>query len=117
MGQLTGKCALVTGGARGLGFATAKAFKAEGAKVAVTDRLEAEGARAVASLGDDVVFLAQDVTKPEEWDRVLEQVVARLGAIDILVNNTGIGHFEIETMTFDRWRRRWTSISTGCFLE
>ena len=90
MGQLTGKCALVTGGARGLGFATAKAFKAEGAKVAVTDRLEAEGARAVASLGDDVVFLAQDVTKPEEWDRVLDQVVARLGAIDILVNNAGI---------------------------
>jgi short chain dehydrogenase len=107
MGQLTGKCALVTGGARGLGsFATAKAFKAEGAKVAVTDRLEAEGARAVASLGDDVVFLAQDVTKPEEWDRVLEQVVARLGAIDILVNNAGIGHFEtIETMTFDRWSK------------
>jgi NAD(P)-dependent dehydrogenase (short-subunit alcohol dehydrogenase family) len=41
MGQLTGK----TGGARGLGFATAKAFKAEGAKVAFTDRLQAEGAR------------------------------------------------------------------------
>src|SRR4029077_1274944 len=84
MGQLTGKCALVTGGARGLGFATAKAFKAEGAKVAVTDRLEAEGARAVAWLGDDVVFLAQDVTKPEEWDRVRDQAVAPLGAVDVL---------------------------------
>jgi NAD(P)-dependent dehydrogenase (short-subunit alcohol dehydrogenase family) len=106
MGQLTGKCALVTGGARGLGFATAKAFKAEGAKVAVTDRLEAEGARAAASLGDDVVFLAQDVTKPEEWDRVLDQVVARLGAIDILVNNAGIGHVgsieATEPADFDR---------------
>jgi 3alpha(or 20beta)-hydroxysteroid dehydrogenase len=117
MGQLTGKCALVTGGARGLGFATAKAFKAEGAKVAVTDRLEAEGARAVASLGDDVVFLAQDVTKPEEWDRVLDQVVARLGAIDILVNNAGIGHFEtIETMTFDRWSKTLDVNLNGMFL-
>ena len=117
MGQLTGKCALVTGGARGLGFATAQAFKAEGAKVAVTDRLEAEGARAVASLGDDVVFLAQDVTKPEEWDRVLDQVVARLGAIDILVNNAGIGHFEtIETMTFDRWSKTLDVNLNGMFL-
>lgn len=117
MGQLTGKCALVTGGARGLGFATAKAFKAEGAKVAVTDLLEAEGARAVASLGDDVVFLAQDVTKPEEWDRVLDQVVARLGAIDILVNNAGIGHFEtIETMTFDRWSKTLDVNLNGMFL-
>jgi gluconate 5-dehydrogenase len=104
MGQLKGKCALVTGGARGLGFATAKAFNAEGAKVAVTDRREAEGARAAASLGDDVVFLAQDVTKPEEWDRVLDQVVARLGAIDILVNNAGIQRrAPLETFSADDW--------------
>jgi 3alpha(or 20beta)-hydroxysteroid dehydrogenase len=117
MGQLTGKCALVTGGARGLGFAAAKAFKAEGAKVAVTDRLEAEGARAAASLGDDVVFLAQDVTKPEEWDRVLDQMVARLGAIDILVNNAGVGHFEtIETMTLDRWSKTLDVNLNGMFL-
>ena len=117
MGQLSGKCALVTGGARGLGFATAKAFKAECAKVAVTDRLEAEGARAAASLGDDVVFLAHDVTKPEEWDRVLDQAVARLGAIDILVNNAGIGHFEtIETMTFDRWSKTLDVNLNGMFL-
>jgi len=118
MGQLQGKCALVTRGARGLGFAIARAFKAEGAKVAITDRLEADGAHASASLGDDVVFLAQDVTKPEELDRVLDQVVARLGVIDIVVNNAGIEHFEtIETMTFDRWSKTLDVNLNGMFLE
>jgi 3alpha(or 20beta)-hydroxysteroid dehydrogenase len=117
MGQLAGKCALVTGGARGLGLATATAFKAEGARVAITDRLESEGARAAESLGDGAIFIPQDVTKPEEWERTLDAAVSRLGALDIVVNNAGVGHFEtIETMTFSTWSKTLDVNLHGVFL-
>jgi NAD(P)-dependent dehydrogenase (short-subunit alcohol dehydrogenase family) len=75
-GQLAGKCALVTNGARELGLAIAKACEAEGDQVAITDRLEAEGARGAVSLDGDAAFLSQDVTNSDEWNRALDQAVA-----------------------------------------
>lgn len=117
MGQLSGKIALVTGGARELGLAAAEAFKAEGAKVAITDRDEAQGARAAASLGENALFMTQDVTDPEGWDRVLDGIVARWGAIDIVVNNAGIGHFEtIETLSLAAWSKTLDVNLNGVFL-
>jgi 3alpha(or 20beta)-hydroxysteroid dehydrogenase len=94
MGRLSGKVAIVTGGARGMGAATSRLFAAEGAKVAITDVLEAEGAALAAELGDAARFYRHDVTSEAEWAEVVKQVEADLGPVDVLVNNAGILMFK-----------------------
>ena len=90
MGRLTGKVALITGGARGQGAAEARVFAAEGAKVVVTDVLDDDGALVAKELGDGAVFLHHDVTEPEEWRSVVTSAVDAFGRLDVLVNNAGI---------------------------
>jgi 3-oxoacyl-[acyl-carrier protein] reductase len=93
---LAGKVAIVTGGSRGLGLASAHALLAEGADVAIcargTERLEQAAAelRAVASEGVKVLAIAADVSTPDGVNRVVESTVASLGGIDVLVNNVGL---------------------------
>ena len=70
MGRLDGKVAVVSGGARGIGAATAKAMAAEGASVVLTDLLEAEGAEteaAIRAAGGSARFVRHDVTVEDEW--------------------------------------------------
>ena len=67
MGQLDGKVAIVTGAAKGFGLATTKAFVKEGAKVVMTDVDDQEGQKQAAKIGDNVIFIKQDVSKEEEW--------------------------------------------------
>jgi 3alpha(or 20beta)-hydroxysteroid dehydrogenase len=90
MGQLDGKVAIITGGARGMGKAHVKRFVAEGAKVVFGDLLEEEGAKLAAELGDDVRFMRMDVTKPADWDAVVQLATGTFGKLDVLVNNAGI---------------------------
>jgi NAD(P)-dependent dehydrogenase (short-subunit alcohol dehydrogenase family) len=89
---LEDRVALISGaaGRRGIGLATARAFAAEGAKVAIVDLDRAACEEAAASLGDGHVGLACDVTDGEACRRAADQVIARLGAIDILINNAGV---------------------------
>ena len=88
---LKNKVAVITGAAsvRGLGFATAKLYAEQGAKVVIID-LNAEASRAAASLGDEHLGLAANVSNELQVNAAIEQVLGKYGRIDILVNNAGI---------------------------
>ncbi len=88
--SLAGQIALVTGGARGIGRATAAAFRAQGMKVAVGD-LDGELAeRAAREIGGDTIGLALDVTVRASFEHAVDAAEHRLGGLDVLVNNAGI---------------------------
>src|ERR1700742_497569 len=89
--DLAGKVALVTGGARGIGFATATALIARGASVAIVD-LDEEAARGAASRLHDrrAIGLAADVTDRGAMQRAVATTVERLGGLDVVVANAGI---------------------------
>ena len=90
--SLTGKVVAITGGARGIGRATAAALVAKGARVAIGDLDLAVTERTAQELGGDVVALRLDVTDRASFAAFLEQVEQRLGPLDVLVNNAGIMH-------------------------
>lgn len=90
---LRGKVVIVTGGAAGIGRATARRFAAEGARVAVWDVNEAAGAEVVRELesrGTEALFHRVDVTRAASVDEGLREVVARWQRVDVLINNAGI---------------------------
>ncbi len=85
--------ALVTGAAQGVGLGIAQALAAAGLKVALTDIDGAAAARAAAELaasGHEALGLRLDVTRADDWARVMDEVAARLGGLDVLINNAGI---------------------------
>lgn len=86
--RLSGKIALVTGAAGGIGAEIAKRFQEEGARVFVCDTNRELGEKTAAELG--AVFLALDVSSEESWKAALSVVVERAGRLDVLVNNAGI---------------------------
>jgi len=98
--DISGRVVAITGAARGIGLATARALRAEGAKVAIGD-IDADVAiEAARSLGSDVLASALDVTDPSSFRDFLALAERELGAVDVLVNNAGImpiGPFLSET--------------------
>lgn len=86
--SLAGKNALITGAARGIGFAFAKAYIAEGAKVTIADIDEARGAASAKDIGAEFVVL--DVTSQTSIDEAVSTATKSMGSIDILVNNAAI---------------------------
>jgi 3alpha(or 20beta)-hydroxysteroid dehydrogenase len=91
--DLTGRKALVTGGAQNLGAAIAKALTEAGASVAIGDLKDDVGEATAASLreaGATAAFVHLDVTDEESWNEAIPQVVEKLGGLDIVVNNAGI---------------------------
>jgi 3alpha(or 20beta)-hydroxysteroid dehydrogenase len=88
--RFAGRVVLVTGAARGMGESHARGFAAEGATVVVTDVLDESGEAVAADLGDRARYFHLDVTREEEWRRVVAEVEASLGPIGVLVNNAGI---------------------------
>src|SRR5579863_1940157 len=106
--KLTGRSALITGGARGIGLACAEALSEAGARVCIADRDEAGFAaarEAMAAKGHAVDTAVLDVTRPDEATQVIDDWAARVGRFDILVNNAGIARSEIaaEDMEDERW--------------
>jgi 3alpha(or 20beta)-hydroxysteroid dehydrogenase len=108
MNRLAGKIVLISGGARGQGAAEARLFVAEGAKVIIGDVLEAEGQRLAEELGDAAVFVRQDVTREEDWDKAVN-AASGLGGLHGLVNNAGIYQpktlMETDAALFERHMR------------
>ena len=99
--DLTGRKALVTGGARGLGAGMAKALSEAGAAVMLGDVLEEAGremARALSIDGAQVAFVKLDVTDDSQWAAAVQATVSELGGFDLLVNNAGI---EITALVVD----------------
>jgi NAD(P)-dependent dehydrogenase (short-subunit alcohol dehydrogenase family) len=92
-GVLNGKVALITGGALGIGRATALLFARKGAAVAVVDVNESEGQAVVETIidkGGQAIFLRGDVTRAADCQLAVRQTVEQLGKLDILFNNAGI---------------------------
>jgi NAD(P)-dependent dehydrogenase (short-subunit alcohol dehydrogenase family) len=93
MKRFAGKVAVVTGGNSGIGLATAKRLHDEGAKVAISGRSQKTLDEAVKTIGADVVAVKSDVARLDDLTRLYETVTTRLGKIDILFVNAGVGKF------------------------
>ncbi len=121
--RLNQKIALVSGAARGIGLAIAKAFAAEGATVWLTDIDEETGKAEAATLGVSARFMRLDVRKESDWSGALNQVIAEHQRLDVLVNNAGITGFENGSVAHDPenarledWRAVHETNLDGVFL-
>jgi NAD(P)-dependent dehydrogenase (short-subunit alcohol dehydrogenase family) len=94
MKLLENKFAIITGAGSGIGKSTAELFAKEGAKVVVSDISEENGKRAVDEItknGGEAFYIKADSSKPEDNEALVKQTIERYGALDIAVNNAGIG--------------------------
>ncbi|WP_420348181.1 L-iditol 2-dehydrogenase [Pelagibius sp.] len=108
MSRLEGKTAVVTGGARGIGRAICRAYAAEGAQVAVADRLIDDAQETAALLGEAGMAVAMDVTDVDAIAAGVASVEQKWGGVDILVNNAGIFNMaSIEEVTVEDYRRQY----------
>jgi len=118
--RLAGKVAFISGGARGMGASEAQLFLEEGAKVVISDVLDAEGEKTAKRLspdGSSCRFVHHDVTSEEDWRRAVDFTIATFGQLDILVNNAGI--FERGTVldtSLAAYRRTIDINQVGVFL-
>ena len=119
MMRLESKVAIVTGGASGMGAATATLFAAEGAKVVVADLLEDEGRRGaegIGASGGTACFMRLDVTDEAAWAQVGEDTVARYGALDTLINNAGVSGSDPDLFSVSVWDQQMNINAKGVFL-
>src|SRR5262249_8241439 len=105
MGFLDGKVAVVTGGSRGIGRSIATALAAEGARVAVCARRRADAEKTATEIGHGAMGAACDVQDYAQVKGFFAEVAKRLGDVDVLVNNAGVGLFgPVADMKPDDWR-------------
>jgi len=121
MSSLNGKCAVVTGGSRGIGFAIARALMDEGARVLITGTTKATLDQAMASLAAGgrgaVAAEAANVRNAADVDRMLTAATKSFGGVDILVNNAAVGIFTpVADMTPQQWNDVIETNVTGMFL-
>ncbi|MWV43203.1 glucose 1-dehydrogenase [Paenibacillus sp. HJL G12] len=120
MGRLTGKVAIITGAANGMGAAEAKLFASEGAKVVATDLNENvlnEVIQEITNNGGEAIGLKQNVASEEEWKHVVEETVKQYGKVDILVNNAGVSStMTIANLEMEQWNKVLDINLNGCML-
>jgi len=122
MGRVDDKVALITGGASGIGRATAELMAREGAMVVLTDVQDEAGADVAATIADAggmVAYHHHDVTDEAAWIKIIEEVRAEYGRLDILVNNAGISGASgvpVEEIALESWRGTMSVNLDGVFL-
>ncbi|WP_141582855.1 glucose 1-dehydrogenase [Actinomadura sp. WMMA1423] len=117
MGRVDGKTALISGGARGIGAASARALAAEGARIVIGDILDEEGEAVAGELGDACRYVHLDVTSAEDWAAAVETAVREFGALHVLFNNAGIANgAAIQRFSPEKWQQIIDVNLTGPFL-
>jgi 3alpha(or 20beta)-hydroxysteroid dehydrogenase len=117
MGRVEGKVALISGGARNIGGASARMLVAEGAKVVIGDLLDEEGAALAEELGEAARYVHLDVTQDEDWRAAVQLTVAEFGKLDVLFNNAGIFNGgQLQRYQTEQWQQMLDVNLTGAFL-
>lgn len=117
MGRLSGKVAIVTGAARGMGAATVRLFTQEGARVVIADMLAEAGAELARELGETAYFQRTDISREGDWVALLAATEERFGTPDVLVNNAAVQRFRsILECEADDFRRIIDVNLVGTFL-
>jgi NAD(P)-dependent dehydrogenase (short-subunit alcohol dehydrogenase family) len=123
VGRVEGKVALITGGASGIGRASALRLAEEGARVVISDIQDDLGAALVEeittaqSFPEAAEYLSHDVTREDAWIAVIDTIRERHGRLDVLVNNAGIGiAASIVDMSLEDWQRQQAINLDGVFL-
>ncbi|HBF00122.1 MAG TPA: cyclopentanol dehydrogenase [Dehalococcoidia bacterium] len=120
MGRLSGKVAIISGGARGQGAEEARLFASEGAKVIIGDILDSEGIQVESEIveqGGEAKFVRLDVSIEEDWSKAVQLAISEYGKLDILVNNAGILLMKgVEDTTSEEWDHLQNINSKGVFL-
>ena len=116
--ELAGKVALVTGGARNIGRAIARALAAGGASVMVNAKTsKAMAEETVKMIGSSAAFYIADVTNPKEVQELVKNTVSRFGRLDILVNNAAVRmETPFEKITLEDWRSVLSTILDAAFI-
>jgi 3alpha(or 20beta)-hydroxysteroid dehydrogenase len=117
MGRVDGKVTLISGGARGMGAAHARALVAEGGKVVIGDILDEEGKALADELGEAARYVHLDVTDPEQWEAAVNVAVEAFGRLTALVNNAAIVALgQIGKFDMAKWQKVIDVNLTGTFL-
>ena len=115
MGVLPGRRVVITGAARGIGASIARRFAAEGAEIAVLDRLVEQGQAVAAELGG--TFIEVDLADPDHTRRATEAAIGALGGIDVLVNNGGVLRFSpLLDISVDDWNSMFAVNTTSMLV-
>ncbi|HKT74092.1 MAG TPA: glucose 1-dehydrogenase [Steroidobacteraceae bacterium] len=117
MRRASGKIAVVTGAAQGMGAAFARLLTMEGARVMLTDVLSESGEATAAALGPNAHFAPHDVTSEADWHAVIAATESRWGPVSVLINNAAIVHHApLESMSEVDYRRVIDVNQVGVFL-
>jgi NAD(P)-dependent dehydrogenase (short-subunit alcohol dehydrogenase family) len=117
MGRLDGKVAVITGGASGIGAATAELFIAEGASVVIGDMQNEVGEETAGRLGDRCAFLPCDVTKEAQVAALIDEATNQFGRLDVVFNNAGFGGAmgPIQSISSEDWDITFDVLLKGVF--
>jgi len=117
MDRLSGKVALISGGARGMGAEEARMIVSEGGQVVIGDILVDEGRQLASELGSNAVFTELDVTSYDSWEAAVALTITRFGRLNVLINNAGMINFgELGDYLPEQWEKIMGVNLTGPFL-